>query len=52
MPILIMWATPHSIKPDHLEAINRASPLPPLGQIINLTVRTIAPIATPGVYGN
>ena len=35
-----------------LEAINRASPLPPLGRMVNVTVQTSAPVATPGVNGN
>ena len=34
-----------------MTAIQQASPLPPLGTTVNLTVRTIAPIATPGIDG-
>ncbi len=35
-----------------MEAIRRASPLPPSGAAANVTVSTLAPVATPGVYGN
>lgn len=35
-----------------LEAINRASPFPPLGIKTIVTVLTTAPVATPGVNGN
>lgn len=34
-----------------LEAIHRASPLPPLGKPVIVTVTTMAPVATPGVNG-
>ena len=34
-----------------MQAIREASPLPPFGHPINVTVNTLAPAATPGVNG-